>query len=227
LVAKIGTTCGDTPTFNLNALGAKKIYVPTLAGPAQAMTGDLIAGNALTLQYDATLDSANGGWIVATSTRGWRPIAAATVSAVSVQDFALPSGLARFRLEWEAVPATAAPPFIRYSTDNGATFKAGGTDYSHSSMYVVAGTSGAVGATTGYAQVGATCNASYASVGSLEFYRASGMGDANATSLDATPALVRWAGGVYCNAGVAVTNIRFGFVGVNIATGTITLQGRP
>lgn len=64
----VTTSCGAGPTLNVNTLGAKKIFVNSLAGPVAATTGDLIAGNAYTVAYRASLDSAAGGFIILGST---------------------------------------------------------------------------------------------------------------------------------------------------------------
>lgn len=57
------TTCAANPTFNLNALGAKKIYALT-PSPTQAAAGDISSGGTYKLIYSTTLDSSAGGWVL-------------------------------------------------------------------------------------------------------------------------------------------------------------------
>ncbi len=55
-------------TARLGALGALNVYKDTGSGPVITSGGELIAGNAFTLFYDATLNSGAGGWHLFSST---------------------------------------------------------------------------------------------------------------------------------------------------------------
>lgn len=64
----LGTTIGNNPTLNVSSLGAKKIYVPTSAGPAQPSSGTLVAGNIIVASYVTSLDGGAGGFLVTNET---------------------------------------------------------------------------------------------------------------------------------------------------------------
>lgn len=55
-------------TARLGALSALNVYKDTGSGPAALVGGELIAGNAFTLLYDATLTTGAGGWHLFSST---------------------------------------------------------------------------------------------------------------------------------------------------------------
>jgi hypothetical protein len=62
--ASITTTNAANATLNINALGARKIYVPYPAGPVQVLAGNLTAGNVYSFAYLTSLDSGTGGFLV-------------------------------------------------------------------------------------------------------------------------------------------------------------------
>lgn len=125
---KVGTSCGAAPTLNLNAVGAKKIYVQSIAGTVQAGAGALLAGTLVDVIYDASLDSAAGGFVLAALAMGWTPISRVSASAAAAVDFTLPSAATQFRLHfWAAQLSNAADIQLRCGV--GATFDAGASDY--------------------------------------------------------------------------------------------------
>jgi hypothetical protein len=67
LCVEMNATCGDNPTLNVDSRGAKKLYKFTKTGngsPVQIAAGDMQLGGRYILQYDTSLDTASGGWIV-------------------------------------------------------------------------------------------------------------------------------------------------------------------
>jgi hypothetical protein len=62
--AKLANDIGANATLNVSGLGAKKIYTPTRTTLAQPSGGEAKAGHVLFFSYDASLDSANGGFVV-------------------------------------------------------------------------------------------------------------------------------------------------------------------
>lgn len=67
LCVEMNATCGDNPTLNVDSRGAKKLYKFTKTGngsPVQIAAGDMQLGGRYILQYDTSLDTAAGGWIV-------------------------------------------------------------------------------------------------------------------------------------------------------------------
>lgn len=73
---KIGNSSSGASTLNLNSIGAKKIYKdPT----TQAGNGDLLANYIYTLNYDAALDSGNGGFLMSSTVV---PVASTSVAGV-------------------------------------------------------------------------------------------------------------------------------------------------
>lgn len=55
-------------TARLGSLAALNVYKDTGSGPVVLVGGELVAGNAFTLFYDATLNSGAGGWHLFSST---------------------------------------------------------------------------------------------------------------------------------------------------------------
>jgi hypothetical protein len=64
LCVEIDETCGATPTINVDTLGAKKLYRYASSGVVQITTNELRVGGRYILQYDTSLDTAAGGWVV-------------------------------------------------------------------------------------------------------------------------------------------------------------------
>lgn len=223
---KVGTSCAENPTLSLNGLAGKKIYVPTLAGPLQATTGDLTAGQIAEVAYDAALDTAAGGWVIVAPALGWRPVATATVGASSVKEFALPAAYTTFVLEWEATPVAAAAPFIRLSNDSGVSYKSGAADYSYlGSLTNSAAAPAKLAATSTACLVGGTSTTTLGA-GRVQLQQFSGFGSVSASTLDSTPSLNRYDGTFSLGFAGPITNIQFGFVGTTITSGVFTLLGR-
>jgi hypothetical protein len=124
IAAKIGAAGGVNPTLNINGVGAKKVYVATASGAAQATTGDLFVGDLAAFRYDAALDGGAGGWLITSApATGWRVISVQNVSSVANVDFAMPLAYRRFRLTFENVTTSAAAQLAgRFSSDGGSTF---------------------------------------------------------------------------------------------------------
>jgi hypothetical protein len=64
LCVEMDETNGVNPTLNVDGLGAKKVYKFGGSGAVQMAAGELQAGGRYLLQYDTSLDTAAGGWIV-------------------------------------------------------------------------------------------------------------------------------------------------------------------
>ena len=60
----VTTTCGDSATLNVSALGAKKLYINSTSGPVQVAASDMVAGCYYQAAYLASLDSSAGGFIL-------------------------------------------------------------------------------------------------------------------------------------------------------------------
>lgn len=109
-------------TLNDNAFGAVAIRRPDNSA---LLPNDILAGELTQVVWDGSL------WRMAR----WPDAAirwARTVAAGSAQiDFVLPVGFTRFRIEFDAVRGNtdATSLLLRTSTDNGATFAAGASDY--------------------------------------------------------------------------------------------------
>ena len=168
--AKIGTSCGASPTLNVNSVGAKKVYVVTAGGVAQASTGDLIAGDLATFRYDSALDSAAGGWVIVSApASGWRTLGITTASAVAQVDFALPAAYRAFQLRVIGATGDASRQmYIRFSTNGGSSYVTG-TAYIQLAVIVESTGSAVSGTATSNAALGQIANfVSNASGGSLD-----------------------------------------------------------
>lgn len=75
--AVIHTANGSSPTLNVDTLGAKPIYKASGTTVAAIASGDMIADYHATLQYDASLNSGSGAWVLMT------PAATASVDLTS------------------------------------------------------------------------------------------------------------------------------------------------
>lgn len=85
------------------------------------------------------------GWLaLGQADYGWRRIARTVASAAAQVDFVLPAGMMRFKIELDSVrPATDnVGLWLRTSTDSGATFASGASDYSQA---IVTGNTGGAG----------------------------------------------------------------------------------
>lgn len=59
-----------TATAAVGTLPQIPIYKDTLAGPVALGGGEIIAGNSITLRYDSSLNSGNGGWHLVSGAQG-------------------------------------------------------------------------------------------------------------------------------------------------------------
>lgn len=59
-----------TVTARLGALAALPVYKDTISGPVALSGGEIITGNSLTLRYDSSLNSGNGGWHLVSGQQG-------------------------------------------------------------------------------------------------------------------------------------------------------------
>jgi hypothetical protein len=75
-----GTNTGPT-TATIGSVGALPVYKDTAAGPVALIGNEIIANNAITLRYDAALNSGNGGFHLTSSTA----TVGAAISPSSVQ----------------------------------------------------------------------------------------------------------------------------------------------
>lgn len=62
--AVVNATNTGASTLNVDSIGAKSIRKITNAGEVAAAAGDLVAAQHAIFQYDASADSASGGWIL-------------------------------------------------------------------------------------------------------------------------------------------------------------------
>lgn len=61
---KFNAACGANPTIDFNSVGAKKIYQMSSGSAVQLVANDVLANQVWQLRYDATLDTAAGGFIL-------------------------------------------------------------------------------------------------------------------------------------------------------------------
>lgn len=73
----LGSDVDAAATLNVSSLGAKKVYVQTQAGLRVTAANEARAANRVRFSYDATLDSAAGGWVMRD-----QPLAGATLGYV-------------------------------------------------------------------------------------------------------------------------------------------------
>lgn len=59
-----------TVTAGAGALAQLPVYKATLAGPAALVGGEIVLGNSITLRYDSSLNSGNGGWHLISGAQG-------------------------------------------------------------------------------------------------------------------------------------------------------------
>lgn len=134
-------------TLNDNAIGAVAIRRPDNSA---LLPGDMLAGELVQVVWDGSLWRMTR-WPDA-AIRWNRQVASGSAQI----DFALPAGFSRFRLEFDAVRGNtdATSLLLRTSTDNGATFAAGATDYtqvveatrpSTANVFSAAGTNSGIG----------------------------------------------------------------------------------
>lgn len=216
---KLHATSGISPTFALNGLTAKKIvYFSRRTSTFEDIsTADLVVGQVVELCYELAQDR----WILLSGLAdpdGWY-VASESVNgaAVSTVDFLLPAAN-RYRFEFGALSgSSAADLFMRYSRDGGASYLAGASDYG----YVHNGDA-PVGPVTFISLVGGTVAENVTGVlemdptgrGKCVFHTASVI----------TPAEFRNCSGMGASVnGTDINAVRFGFVGVNVASHRIRL----
>lgn len=66
----VATTNTGAATANVGTLPQLPIYKDTLAGPVALSGGEMVAGNSITLRYDSSLNSGNGGWHLVAGAQG-------------------------------------------------------------------------------------------------------------------------------------------------------------
>jgi hypothetical protein len=71
---KVTTTCGATPTLNVNSLGAKNLQKWTGGAYADLATDELVAGQHVKVKYDGTLDK----WVLLSNSGGQQVYAEGT-----------------------------------------------------------------------------------------------------------------------------------------------------
>lgn len=97
---------GANPTINFDGRGAKKIYMTVNGVPVQIPAGSWQAGQGLILRYDASLDSANGGFL-------WmNPVGSIPSNLPLAIDYTTPSKRLKLNLSGftGATDRTAVPP---------------------------------------------------------------------------------------------------------------------
>lgn len=134
-----GNRWSNTYTVNLR-LGAGGTIWTTGAGtpegavtaPVGSLYGRTDGGNGTTL-YVKEVGTGNTGWVPVNT--GWRTIASVSLSAsIAAIDVALPAGTKAVRIcgVYQNNSTTSSILAMRYSHDNGATYKAGASDYGQS-----------------------------------------------------------------------------------------------
>lgn len=231
---KVGSTAGgDNPTLSVNGLAARKIYVPTFSGPSQAQTGDLPSDIAVTVIYDAALDGGTGGFIVDATPLGWTVLSRATApGSGSTLTLTIPAGYAQFRLTgYSLIPSSNAQITAQISTNNGASYDGGASDYGR--VFSFQSTTLNAGQTAGTAMI--VSDTSFA--GSPIFFNAHlhpGVASASGARLYGITTALNSAGTEYYNgpfmstrnSNTRITNIRFSVsAGTLAAGGAITLEG--
>jgi hypothetical protein len=159
---------------------------------------------------------------------GWRALASSVSgSAVSTVIMSLPAGYARFRLEFsDTAPTAAAPLYVRWSIDGGATAISGASDYGYNITEIRAFTLNQAGGFTSYLPITGTLPAGGIGLGWIEF-QASGPKQLTADAIynNASPALNRSAGGGYCGINTLANAVIFGAVGTTLAQCRLRLLG--
>lgn len=112
-------------TFDLNALGAKKMYYAGVGSPVQAVGGEMQGGCIYELCYLSTLDSGAGGWLILNTGPGWQTLQSVTLVGASTSGtLLLLSGMSRFRLTLQDMTVGSASQQLlaQFSNDAGATW---------------------------------------------------------------------------------------------------------
>ena len=231
LPALSGVTAGST--VKVRNLQSSTAWVTIDPNASETINGQttylLFPGESVELMATAS------GWLaLGQADFGWRRIARTVASAAAQVDFVLPAGMTRFKLELDSVrPATDnVQLWIRTSTDGGASFAAGASDYT---VAVIAGdTTGAIGAAATAAQIAFqpaidTTTAGHSVIASLELHPGDGTifpmitgtfgAQREAASLETRNVSGRR------NAGTAINAIRFLASSGNLS-GNFTLLGR-
>lgn len=241
--AQVGTVTAGAP--NTLSRGTP-LWTSTGSAARLNFTGAVTVYSALPAQRQPYFDDTNSlqmlsRRIVALGS-GAEPQDAAALSqlafrALGQADIAAPTALAiftlpansvatRYRFDFrDLVPSANGALYCRFSIDGGATYRQGASDYGYSAARIGAATLTPIGASQGFAPLSDTILAANPVSGFMEFQQNVGMGIADTAGIIAGPNLARWAG---CwNLGFAgpLTNVCFGFVGTNIATGTIRMTG--
>ncbi|CAB4127150.1 Bacteriophage T7 tail fibre protein [uncultured Caudovirales phage] len=145
---KITTTLDENATLNLNSLGAKKAYVQAPSGPVQIGAGDAVASDDALFYYDATLDSAAGGFmLLSAGARGWRTLSVSTPSAAASVSLLLPVGYRRFRLTLRRMQTSAAVALLARFSSNGGSSYLNAASYQTDALLSAGGSATAVSTT--------------------------------------------------------------------------------
>ena len=79
-------TNGGATTATVGSIGVLPVYKDGPAGPVALTGNEIIANNAISLRYDAALNSGNGGFhLIASTSQNGLPASVAALSATSVQ----------------------------------------------------------------------------------------------------------------------------------------------
>lgn len=214
-------------TLNVNGLGAKNLRL--MDGSVALPPYVLPLSGLVTVVYDGTQFVV---LTIADYTPTWKLIARQTISGATASFLsgALPTQFTEFEIAYEnAVPQTGPTSlYLRYSIDNGVSYKSGASDYGFHYLSVVGAvtTAAATGASNTLDISDTQSQSVGATRGAIQFSRVSGHCHFWSEGFDATPALATLLGSGNATFTGPITNALVAFVTDNILTGTFTLSGR-
>lgn len=214
-----------SPTLNVSGLGAKGIQYMRRGALADLPAGMLAIGSIVEVLYpDAAVDK----WILltpATYAPGWYDIAqSVNAGLVSVVNFALPSQFSTFQLRLsDTSPTAAAPPYLRFSYDNGVSYTSSPFDYGYSFMSVAGSVVAGASATSSYCQLGET--ASETVMGTIDISAGTPTRGTFALTTYKPGPVLNFSSGGFNGPALTATHVQFGFVGTTVAGHRIKLVG--
>lgn len=210
-------------TLQVNSLTATAVKVYREGSIRAVRAAEWRSGQVVSCVYDGTA----AAWLLDNAMEdaiGWRVVGQTTLSAgASSIDFALPSDLNYFMLQWdEATPVSNAQLCLRFSWDSGSTYRSTADDYDwfYRASTNAADTAAQNASTATFVQLGPVQSSAHAALGHVFFGRTSkrivGEQILYDAALDINHVRIASKG----NVAGAITNVRLLYSGVNIATGT-------
>jgi hypothetical protein len=158
---------------------------------------------------------------------GFRRLTTTTFStATAGVVFTLPPGLRRFRIDYIVETAVAQAAYMQLSTDAGATWKTGATDYNYTAASIRAVGVASAGGAEGWVRLSDAAYAAGALIeGSVEWDSSVNYGETDAITLIPGPALGRWVGGFTPSFAGASNAVRMGVLSGSMNSGIVALSG--